>query len=48
MFIVFQNLHYTRGITAERVASGGIHLRNLAVGQLGSEETLQRWRQSAI
>ena len=38
------NRHYTRGITAKRVTSGGIHLRNLAPGQHSSEETSQRWR----
>ena len=38
------NLHYTRGITPERVTSGGAHLRGLASEQHSSEETLQRWR----
>ena len=38
------NLHYTRGITLKRVASGGAYLRSLASGQHNSEETSQRWR----
>ena len=39
-----QNLHYTRGIMPNRVASGGAHLRCLAPGQHSSAETSQRWR----
>ena len=35
---------YTRDITLKRVASGEIHLRDLAPGQHSSEETSQRWR----
>ena len=41
------NLHYTRGITPNRVASGGAHLPGLAPGLHSSEETSQRWRAGA-
>ena len=37
-------LHYTRGITPKRVTTGGVHLRDLALGQHNSEETTQQWR----
>ena len=30
---VKQSLHHTRGITAKRVTSGGVHLRSLAPGK---------------
>ena len=39
-----KNIHYTRGITPERVTSGGTHLQSLALGQHSSEKTSQRWR----
>ena len=38
------NLHYTRGVTPNRVTSVEVHLRKLAPGQHSSEETSQRWR----
>ena len=38
------NLHYNRGITSKRATKGGVHLRGLAPGQDGSDETSQRWR----
>ena len=36
------NFYCSRGITAKRVTSGGIHLRGLAPEQQSSEETSQR------
>ena len=36
------NIHYTRGITPERVSSGGAHLRCSASGQHSFEETSQQ------
>ena len=41
-------LHYTRGITPKRETSGGHHLRDLAAGQHGSEETSRWWRHCSI
>ena len=38
------NLHYTRGITQQRVSSGEAHHRGLAPWQHSSEKTSQRWR----
>ena len=42
--ILKSNLHYTRGITPQRVTSGGAHLRDLTLGQHRCEETSQQWR----
>ena len=39
-----KKLHYTRGITPNRVKSDGANFRGLAPGQHSSEETSQRWR----
>ena len=43
-FEIKSNLHYARGVTPKRVASGGAHLRGLAPGLHSSEKTSQRWR----
>ena len=40
--ILKPNLHDTRDITSKRVTSGGVHRRDLTLGQHSSKETSQR------
>ena len=42
--VILPKFHHTRGITRKHVASGAVHLHDLAPGQHSFEKTSQRWR----